>query len=777
MTAQQLPTVPARIHFIGIGGISMSGLARVLHAWGYTVSGSDSTESAALDRLRELGIEVVIGHTDGRLAGTADVVVTTLRAAVNAPVEIEAATANGATFIKRGQLLGMLAEEKKSVAVAGTHGKSTTSGMVTIGLRALGQDPTYTLGAVLAQTGHTVAPGDGPHLVAEADEFDRAFHYLKPDVAIITSVAFDHPDIYRDQDDYDQAFAEFALGIKPSGRLIVPTDDEGTQRVVDQVRDRLDAEIVTFGLDEAADWRLTLANDGWWVNGRYGVRYPVRPIVPGDHNVRNTVAAALAIEALGYGIGSAIDAASAFTGIKRRFELKGAVGDVVVIDDYAHHPDEIRVMVDTARSVYPDRRIVAVHQPHTFSRTKALLDAFAAALDKADLAVVMEIFPSSETDSLGISSADLVARMKPGTLLTGEPADTVERLAAVVKPGDLVMTMGAGTITEVGDALIAKLEARARTQMSPLKIQEQVKLSLYTTMRVGGPVDYLIRAATPDEVIAACNWGLERSFPITVIGGGSNLLVSDLGIRGLTIIVKVAGDKALAQLEVVDDGDYVLVTAPAQAPISGIGRYCAEQGWAGMDWAVGLPGQIGGATVNNAGAHGTELKDYLVSVDLLADNGEVVTQPAEWLAASYRMTRVKGTPRPRPWIVLRSTFRLPKGNREELVALADEHAEFRKRTQPSGACSGSIFANPEGDFAGRLLETAGLKGYAIGAMQFSEKHANWIVNTGGGTAGDAWALILHGRQVVQERFGVTLRPEVERIGEGDGWETFLDEHA
>jgi UDP-N-acetylmuramate dehydrogenase len=138
------------------------------------------------------------------------------------------------------------------------------------------------------------------------------------------------------------------------------------------------------------------------------------------------------------------------------------------------------------------------------------------------------------------------------------------------------------------------------------------------------------------------------------------------------------------------------------------------------------------------------------------------------------MTRVKGSPRPRPWIVLRSTFRLPKGNREELIALADDHAEFRKRTQPSGACSGSTFANPEGDFAGRLLEAAGLKGFGIGAMQFSPKHANWIVNSGGGTAADAWELILHGRAVIQEQFGVTLRPEIERIGDGKDWETTLD---
>ena len=199
MTDRRLPPVPARIHFIGIGGISMSGLARVLRSWGYRVSGSDSTESPVLEALRATGIEIVIGHADGQLAGRADVLVTTLRAAVNAKMELDAALANGAIVIKRGELIGPLAERKVSIGVAGTHGKSTTSGMVTIGLRHLGQDPTYTIGAVLAQTGFTVAPGDGLHLVAEADEFDRALLYLKPDVAIVTSVRFDHPDIYIDR--------------------------------------------------------------------------------------------------------------------------------------------------------------------------------------------------------------------------------------------------------------------------------------------------------------------------------------------------------------------------------------------------------------------------------------------------------------------------------------------------------------------------------------------------------------------------------------------------
>ncbi len=288
-------------------------------------------------------------------------------------------------------------------------------------------------------------------------------------------------------------------------------------------------------------------------------------------------------------------------------------------------------------------------------------------------------------------------------------------------------------------------------------------MSLYTTMRIGGPADFLVRAQSADDITAAVNWAHEENFPVTVIGGGSNLLVPDDGVRGLVIVARTPGQRADSLVEAVDEGDEVVLTVGAQAPLSWLGRYCAERGWRGMDWGVGLPGQVGGATVNNAGAHGAELKDRLVAIDVLQDDGKVVRKGADWLDASYRMTRIKSTERPRPWIVLRSVFRLPKGDTEELVALAEEHAAFRKRTQPTGACSGSTFANPEGDFAGRLIESAGLNGYRHGAMQLSPKHSNWMMNTGGGTAQQAIELIEHVRATVRDVHGVDLRPEIERL--------------
>jgi UDP-N-acetylmuramate dehydrogenase len=256
-------------------------------------------------------------------------------------------------------------------------------------------------------------------------------------------------------------------------------------------------------------------------------------------------------------------------------------------------------------------------------------------------------------------------------------------------------------------------------------------------------------------------WAVERGLPVTVIGGGSNLIVDDAGIRGVVIVARTPGERAEALLEVEDEGDTVLLTVGAQAPLSWLGRYAAEHGWAGMDWGVGLPGQVGGATVNNAGAHGVEMKDRLVALDILHDSGEVTREDAEWLEPSYRMTRIKGASRPRQWTLIRTVLRLPKGDRAELVVRADEHAEFRRRTQPTGACSGSVFANPEGDHAARLIEEAGLKGRQVGAMQISPKHANWMMNTGDGTATEARELVEYVRETVRERFDVELRPEIE----------------
>jgi UDP-N-acetylmuramate--alanine ligase len=780
-TIARLPISPAAIHFVGIGGIGMSGLARILHAWGYRVSGSDAVASDQTEALAALGIPVEIGHRDLARAATAALVVVTAAVRGDNP-EVTAAQAAGVPVVKRAELLGLLANARRCVAVAGSHGKSTTSGMLVVALRRLGADPSYAVGATVGATGLNAAPGGGTEMIVEADEYDYSFLWLRPDVAIVTNVDYDHHDLFPDQESYDAAFARFVAGIRSSGTLVLPADDAGCARLRERIAD-CPAHIVTFGQTEEADWRLAGKAGDWSVQAPDGPTCVLPLAVPGEHNARNATAALAALVALGHEAGAAAVALGDFGGVGRRFELKGESSGIVVVDDYAHHPSEVRATIRAARARYPERRLWAVFQPHTYSRTKALLPDFAAALREADRRAILEIYPARETDTLGVSSADLCALLPPDTLNGANPTDAAHHLAAAVAPGDLVLTLGAGDVTDLGPVLLDLLRGRDDAPLRTterrrvrgsdetvpgypsLRIFRDEPMSRHTTWRIGGPADVLVRAPNLDALLTALAWGREQGLPLTVIGGGSNLLVGDRGIRGLVILCRTPGERADGLVEADDRGDHVILRVGAQAPLSWVGRYAAERGWAGLDWGVGLPGTIGGATVNNAGAHGTELKDHLDAVVVCDNIGETATFPGDWLDASYRLTRLKAAPRPRPLTVLAATFRLPKGDTAELVRLADEHAAFRKQTQPTGACAGSTFANPEGDFAGRLLEAAGLKGHRVGGVHFSPKHANWIVNTGGANAADVRELIAHARSVTHDRFDIDLRPEVEEIGE------------
>ena len=802
-----LSAAPAHVHFVGVGGIGMSGLARILHAWGYAVSGSDAADSPLLAELRDEGIAVTVGHTALGAAAAADLVVATAAARPDNP-EIGAAVAAGKPVVKRARLLGALADARRGVAVAGSHGKSTTSGMIVAALRALGADPSFAIGAVIAGVGANAAPGSGEAMVVEADEYDWSFLELHPDVAVVTNVDYDHPDLFPDTDAYDAAFATFVAGMQREGTLIVAGDDPGCRRMMDRADWDPPRNVVAFGETDGADWRLEQTDEGWRVTGPDDIAVPLTLAVPGRHNARNGAAALAALVALGYDAAASAAALETFRGVGRRFETKGEACGVLVIDDYAHHPSEIAVNLRTARERFSGRRLWAVFQPHTFSRTKALLREFADSLAGADRVMVLDVYAARETDDLGVSARDVIALLPAGTMDARDPADAAEKLAGVVEAGDVVLTLGAGSVTDVGPMLLERLGGKLRAAgLSPqapltptaaqgapgpvrgergisparrggrgaqgevfavpnqpgLKVLRDAPMRLHTTWRIGGPADYLIRAATPDDLLAAVAWGRSEGMPVAVIGGGSNLLVDDAGIRGLVVLARTPGERAGALVEVEDVGDAVRLRVAAQAPLSWVGRYAAERGWAGMDWGVGLPGTIGGATVNNAGAHGTEQIDHLEGVVVLDEAGGVEERPAAWLEAAYRHTVIKAAPRPRPWTVLAAVMLLPKGDPAELIRLADEHAAFRKLTQPTGACAGSTFANPPGDFAGRLLEESGMKGFGVGGAAFSPKHANWIVNDGNATAADVRELIATAQERVRERFGVELRREVEYL--------------
>jgi len=450
------------VHFVGIGGIGMSGIARVLLEEGYRVSGSDLRVSPLTEALVGLGGTVYEGHAAKNIAG-ADLVVVSSAVPPHNP-EVLAGQESGIPVVGRAQILGQLMEGRYGVAVAGTHGKTTTSAMIALILEGAGLDPTIIVGGVVPELGSNAKAGKGRYLVLEADEYQRTFLGLSPSVALVTNIEMDHPDYFRDLEDIYQAYLEFVELVPQEGEIFLCGDDPMAQRL--EKEPHL-AEITTYGLDPRARWRAAdlAANAAGGsdfrvlASGRPQGGFSLR--IPGRHNVKNGLAALAVSNYLGIDLIEAGKTLAQFRGVKRRFEVKGEAAGVMVIDDYAHHPSEIKVTLAAARERYPERRIWAVFQPHTYSRTKALWSDFAASFGHADQVVVTDIYPARESDDLGVNSQELVAAMNhPGAHYVGALSDVVVMLSQQLKGGDLLITLGAGDIYEVGEKVLARLKRR-----------------------------------------------------------------------------------------------------------------------------------------------------------------------------------------------------------------------------------------------------------------------------------------------------------------------------
>jgi UDP-N-acetylmuramate dehydrogenase len=311
--------------------------------------------------------------------------------------------------------------------------------------------------------------------------------------------------------------------------------------------------------------------------------------------------------------------------------------------------------------------------------------------------------------------------------------------------------------------MVETIELASRT--GQVKIRAKQDLSLFTTFRIGGPAEFMARVTDRSQIEAALEWAEEMDLPVTSIGGGSNLLVDDAGIPGLVLAVRASGKAAEEMVQVEDGSSSVRIWVPAQMPISRLGHLCAERGWVGLVWCAGLPGVVGGAVVNNAGAHGGEMIDHLESIDVVRlEDRKVETWPAERLNASYRYTVLKHAPRPRDVVVIGARFVLERGDSAELRKKAKEFSQWRRKAQPTGACAGSVFTNPDGNYSGYLIERAGLKGRRIGGVQISELHGNFLVNTGDATADDVREIIQMIQEEVYRQFEIRLVPEIEQVG-------------
>jgi UDP-N-acetylmuramate--alanine ligase len=448
---------PRPVHFVGVAGAGMSALALIARRRGVALTGCDLDPSGAAD-LAALGVEVWQGHDPSHLKKARAVVVTA--AVPKDHAELKKAQEMGLPVVRRADALGMVVAGGQLVAVAGTHGKTTTTVMTTEALKAAGRNPTGLAGGRVAQwSGNAWLGGDALYVV-EADEYDKAFLSLTPSVAVVNNVEADHLECYGTLADLEQAFAQFAGRAE---RVLVSGDDPGARRVAGM----LDRPRWVVGTGPDADVRIEST-----AGGPHGstarVRLPssftvtVRLQVPGAHNVRNAAMALAAVAALDAPIEPALSALAAFTGVGRRFEVLGEAGGVLVVDDYAHHPTEVAATLAAAREKYPDRRIVAVFQPHLYSRTALHGFALGQALTGADQAWVTEIYPAREKPIAGVSAQSVVdAARSAGADVVWVPdkKDLPARLAEQVRPNDLVLTLGAGDITKVGPAMLAALSA------------------------------------------------------------------------------------------------------------------------------------------------------------------------------------------------------------------------------------------------------------------------------------------------------------------------------
>lgn len=445
------------LHFVGIGGAGMCGLAEILRGEGLSVSGCDLASSETTRRLSQLGVTCRVGHDPEHLVGV-DVVVISSAVPPTNP-EVEAAYQRGIPVIRRAEMLGEVSRLKWTVAVAGTHGKTTTTSLSGFVLTQAGLDPTVVVGGRVHFLGAHARLGQSEYLVCEADEFDRSFLALHPVIAVITNVEAEHLDTYGTVQAMEEAFLHFANSVPFYGAVVACLDDPGVRRLLPRIKRRT----VTYGFTSQADLtarvfqltpqgaqaRVALAGEEL---GELSVP------LPGRHNLANALAATAVGLEVGIPFSVIAQAVAAFTGVARRFEVKGEVGGITVVDDYAHHPTEVVATLQAARQRFPGRRLVAVFQPHLYSRTQSFAGQFGEALLEADLAFVLPIYPAREAPIPGVSAQLVVeAARKAGhrrVELLGSLDEARLRLLQVAQAGDVVLTLGAGNVVELANALV-----------------------------------------------------------------------------------------------------------------------------------------------------------------------------------------------------------------------------------------------------------------------------------------------------------------------------------
>ena len=785
------------VHLVGICGIGMAGLAFLLKTRGFRVTGCDRAPGSIADWLRARGIEVFPEHDPAHVGPG---VTWVIRSAAVSPAcaEIVHARERGVDVFLRGAVLPGLLRNRMSVAVAGTHGKTTTTAFIVQLLKSAGRDPSWCIGGETDVLGGVSAEGHEKTMIVEADESDGTIALYKPDIAVVTNIEFDHMEHFKSRESFEECFRGF---IRNARRKVVFCADDPRAALLAGNSDKS----LSYGFSDKADVRgrhvretgVSLSFTVERGRKEFGrVRIPVI----GRHNALNALAAIAVTLELGQSFEEIVAGLKLISLPRRRFERIVEKNNILVISDYAHHPSEISALVQTAEKLTRSRRrhayrkrLLAAFQPHRYSRTLALGRDFPPAFKGVDDLILIPVYAASEEPLKGGTVWDLYARFRerqlderPPTRRSGRSrsgpravaaASSCEQAWAYIRRelgvGDTLLIVGAGDVERIGQwagdhfrhahrdqtltsapARTANLNADALTRcpgpddrLESTILRYNVPLADKTTLKVGGRADIWAEIGSVEDLRKILAWAHDHEMPFNVIGKGSNVLISDLGVRGVTARL---GGSVFSRIRSDDD----MITVGAGVPVAKLMNWLQEHNLEGLEFLEGIPGTIGGGLRMNAGAWGHELAERLSWIRCLSADGSERIVEKSVLAPSYRRCEYLENR-----VAMEAGLSVEKGDPAEI---RKRRAAISKRREwMSGLRSaGSVFKNPEGNSAARLIEQAGLKGCAIGGASFSAAHANFIVTEAGACASDVRALIERARSEVTSRFGVRLDTEI-----------------
>ena len=745
-----------KIHLVGVAGSGMSGLAALLLELGHEVSGSDKVSTQETARLQRLGLHFH-GQHRSEDARPADLIIFSSAIKIDNPVLAGARDA-GKPMLRRAEALAAIMRGKRGILIAGMHGKTTTSAMTAHVLREGGLHPSHYVGAEIPILG-TNAHWDprGEYFVAEGDESDGTLRYFHPEHALILNIEEEHLDFYADLAAIEKVFAQ--LIEQTSGTVFYNADDANTTRIC-----RSCPRAVSYGFSEKADYRgadieLRDFTSVFCIYHRGQQLGEAVLNVPGRHNVHNAIGVIALATELGISFEKIAASLGKFNHARRRFEIKYASERFLLVDDYAHHPTEIRATLKTAKST-GRKRVLTMFQPHRYSRTKALRREFGRAFDDADRVVVTDVYAASEAPLPGISGQtiadELVAHGHGGVSYQPRLESVHRDVGNMLDPGDLVLSLGAGNIHEqlsilAADLVIAEKLKEIVGEKGDVRLYEP--LSKHTTLRVGGPAQFWVEPRNENAFADLIRFCRQENLPLFVIGRGSNLLVRDGGIRGV-VVHPCGGDFDKIDINGAE------ITAGVGAKLKEIAYAGKSAGIGGLEWMEGIPGAVGGGLRMNAGAMGAQTFENVVRVRYLDAEGNSRTKTPDELDVRYR-----NIPELENNFAVSAVFRGNPAPVEEIVRKLEASQEKRRTSQPAAKSAGCIFKNPDSCPAGKLVDEIGLKNARVGKARVSEVHGNFIVNDGGATAADMLELIGKIKSTAREKRGIELETEVQIVGE------------